>query len=208
MGTLKTFITILTTTVIFISAIEILSPDNKMKQYVSFVLGLILITTMINPIVSFMTKGEASLLGVIEECQNLFSTEKDNETAEEDTSVMSYESGRDNEDSREKAFKKNFNQNCDSMLKNQFKNMNFKTEVECSVDFNEVKININKVRIGVSDKDSKKVKKVKKVQINDQTEDKASNENEDNEKYKEIKTYVAEEIQIPANKIEIYELDD
>ncbi|MFQ9617688.1 MAG: stage III sporulation protein AF, partial [Clostridium butyricum] len=52
---LKALVATLTTVLIFISAVEILAPDKKMKKYISFVLGLILISTILNPIVEFIT---------------------------------------------------------------------------------------------------------------------------------------------------------
>ena len=61
MEAVKTFVVNLVTTLIFISAIELICPDNKMKKYIKFVLGLILIAVILNPIITFFTKGEVFL---------------------------------------------------------------------------------------------------------------------------------------------------
>ncbi|WML35311.1 stage III sporulation protein AF [Clostridium sp. OS1-26] len=39
------------TAVFFITAVEIILPDNSLKKYAKFVLGLILITVFINPLI-------------------------------------------------------------------------------------------------------------------------------------------------------------
>ena len=39
---LKGLVTTLTSMLVFIGAIEIIAPDNKMKKYIKFILGLML----------------------------------------------------------------------------------------------------------------------------------------------------------------------
>ena len=51
---LNNFIITLVATMIFMTSIEIIAPDNSMKKYIKFVLGLILISVMINPIINFL----------------------------------------------------------------------------------------------------------------------------------------------------------
>ena len=53
---LNNFIITLVATMIFMTSIEIIAPDNSMKKYIKFVLGLILISVMINPIIKFFTE--------------------------------------------------------------------------------------------------------------------------------------------------------
>ena len=52
---LNNFVITLVATIIFMTAVEIIAPDNSMKKYIKFVLGLILISVMINPIIKFFT---------------------------------------------------------------------------------------------------------------------------------------------------------
>ena len=196
MEKLKVFVSTLTAVLIFISAVEILVPDKKMKKYISFVLGLILISTILNPIVEFITNGEKSVLQGIENYESVFSMEQQKVNTD---GIDSYESNRDNEDARKKAFVSNFNRNCDSMLKKKFNNMSFKSEVDCNVDFNNVKIDIKKLKIGVKDKN---VRKVQKVEIGNDEKDALR------EEYKDIIIYTSSEFEIPEEKIEIYMLDE
>ena len=57
---LNNFIITLVATMIFMTSIEIIAPDNSMKKYIKFVLGLILISAMINPIIKYWgrTRGD------------------------------------------------------------------------------------------------------------------------------------------------------
>lgn len=197
MEKLKALVTTLTTVLIFISAIEILAPDKKMKKYISFVLGLILISTILNPIVEFITSGENSIIQGIENYETVFSKNENKINAD---GVTSFESKRDNEDARKKAFINNFNKNCDSMLKNKFDNINFKSEVECSVDFNNVNIDIKKLKIGIKDKS---VRRIEKVDIGNK-----KNKDTLRDEYKNIIDYVSSEFDISEDKIEVYLLED
>ena len=196
MENLKSFVSTLTAVLIFMSAVEILSPDKKMKKYISFVLGLILISTLLNPIIEFITNGEKSVLQGIERYESVFSMEQRKVNTD---GVTNYESNMDNQDVRKKVFVNNFDKNCDSMLKNKFDNMKFKSEVDCDVDFNNVKINIKKLKIGIKDKN---VRKVRKVEIGTEPKD------ELREEYNEVISYVSSEFDIPEEKIEIYILDE
>ena len=58
---LNNFIITLVATMIFMTAIEIIAPDNSMKKYIKFVLGLILIVVLLNPIVYLLTRGEEEI---------------------------------------------------------------------------------------------------------------------------------------------------
>lgn len=196
MEKIKALVATLTAVLIFISAVEILVPDKKMKKYISFVLGLILISTILNPIVEFITNGQKSVLQGIENYESVFSIEQQKMNTD---GIDSYESSRDNEDARKKAFVSNFNKNCSSMLKKNFDNMNFKSEVDCDVDFNNVKIDIKKLTIGIKDKN---VRKVQKVEIGSEQTDTLR------EEYKDVISYAASEFEIPEEKIEIYIMDE
>jgi stage III sporulation protein AF len=54
--TLREWIISICTAVFFITAVEIILPDNSMKKYAKFVLGLILITVFINPIIKIFDR--------------------------------------------------------------------------------------------------------------------------------------------------------
>lgn len=202
MENLKSFAATLTTILIFMSAVEILAPDKKFKKYISFVLGLILISTILNPIVQFISNGEKNVLEGIENYKTVFSAEQNKVNID---GTMSYEGNRDNEDVRKQAFINNFNKNCESILENHFKNIKFKADVECDVDFNNININIKKLRIGIRDS---KVKKVRKVEIGNNKNEQADEKDKLKQEYKDVVRYASDELEIAEEKIEIYILEE
>ncbi|NRT34092.1 stage III sporulation protein AF [Clostridium beijerinckii] len=197
MEALKKFVITLVTVLIFMSAVEMIAP-SKMKKYIKFVLGLILITIILNPILQFVEGGEKNFTDVINNYEQVFS--KDRDTANFDSINTLSKSNKDDE--RKKAFVANFNKNCDNILKNNFKDMNFKSEVDCDVDFSKVTINVKKLRIGVS---SNKINKIKKIVIS-----KGADENNEgkNAEYSEIGDFASNELNIPKEKIEVYGLEE
>ena len=68
---LNNFVITLVATIIFMTAVEIIAPDNSMKKYIKFVLGLILISVMINPIIKFFTGGEQEVVKIIKNYENM-----------------------------------------------------------------------------------------------------------------------------------------
>ena len=202
MENLKSFAATLTTILIFMSAVEILAPDKKFKKYISFVLGLILISTILNPIVQFISNGEKNVLEGIENYKTVFSAEQNKVNID---GTMSYEGNRDNEDVRKQAFINNFNKNCESILENHFKNIKFKADVECDVDFNKINISIKKLRIGIRDG---KVKKVQKVEIGNNKNAQADEKDKLKQEYKDVVRYASDELEIADEKIEIYILEE
>jgi stage III sporulation protein AF len=113
-----------------------------------------------------------------------------------------FKSNEDKEDARKKAFIKNFNQNCDNLLKNQYKNMTFKSEIDCDVNFTNITLNVKKLKIGVGNNN---INKIKKIVINKEVE---SSTKEGNKEYTEIINFVASELNIPKEKIDIYKLEE
>ncbi len=85
------------------------------------------------------------------------------------------------------------------MLKNKFDNMTFKSEVDCDVDFNNVKINVKNLKIGIKDKN---VRRIEKVEIGKEKKDTLRDE------YKDVISYAASEFDISEDKIEVYMLEE
>lgn len=174
------------------SAVEIIAPDNSMKKYIKFVLGLILVSTMINPIIYLFTKGEQEIVTTIKNYERSFTSDLDNTI--ESTVV----------DDREKNFKENLNKNCDKSLNEQFKDKDFKSDVICSFDFEKMTYNIEKVEVGVLDKGIDLIEKIT-IGKKESTETISSDEKIDEED--NIRNYLSELLNISADKIEIYNLE-
>lgn len=197
MEALKNIVITLVTVLIFISAIEILAPNNKMKKYIKFALGLILISVILNPIINFLSNGQKGITDSIKNYEGMFS---------EDGSKLNLNSvsnlnSNDKQDNKKQIFIDDFDKNCDELLKNKFKDMNFKSQLDCDVDFNKVNLNIKKLKIGVSDN---KVNKIKKVVI----DKKSADVKEENDKYSEIINYISSKLDVPKEKIEVYQLEE
>ena len=77
--------------------------------------------------------------------------------------------------------------------------MTFKSEVDCDVDFNNVKINVKNLKIGIKDKN---VRKIEKVEIGKEKKDTLRDE------YKDVISYAASEFDISEDKIEVYMLEE
>lgn len=190
---LNNFVITLVATLIFMTAVEIIAPDNSMKKYIKFVLGLILISVMINPIIKFFTGGEQEVVKTIKSYENMLTEGITSESTSEDISETQKES-----------FKKNLNSNCDSMLKEEFSDMDFKSNVECTINLEDMTYSIESLEIGVEEVGVKVVDKVK-INVDDEDEETVSNdeiiENED-----EIKNYLSELFKISVEKIKLYSM--
>lgn len=192
MELLNKFVITLVTTLIFMTAVELIAPDNSMKKYLKFVLGLILITVILNPILTIILNGEQELKDVISGYEEEYNVnKKDNESTENIIKI------------KEDSFKDNFNKNCESMLKQEFKDLEFKCNVDCVVDFNDNDFTINKLSIQIKDKKVKKVEKIDKVDINSKKDKKDTV----NKEYKDVVKFISKELNIDENKINIYKIE-
>lgn len=193
MDEIKGFIVTLVSMIILISALELISPDNSMKKYLKFVLGTILIAVIISPILSIISNGEKNITNNISEYIDL-ANRKSTETNSENK-----------ESTSEIAFKENLQENCNKLLKEKFKDYEFISDINCELNMKDITYSINKVKIGVKDKD---VSKIKKIVINNNEESTEFSSKEEKVKNKdEIINYLAEILNISKEQIMIYKLD-
>ncbi|MDS0527334.1 stage III sporulation protein AF [Clostridium sp. SHJSY1] len=186
MELIKNFVVTLVTTLIFITAIELIGPDNSMKKYLKFVLGLILIAVILNPIIQFLTNGKTVLTaGIDKYSKEITSDNKDEKRLEENKKI------------REESFKSNFNKNCVSLLNKEFDNYSFSSDVDCEVDFTNMSFKVTKLKIEAQEKG---VKKVEKVDLEKNTEEEKSEDGTQ----KKIKKFLSEELDIGEDKIEVH----
>lgn len=189
---INNFVITLVATMIFMTAIDIISPDNSMKKYIKFVLGLILISVMINPIVKFFTGGEQELVNTIKSYENMFYES----TASENKANIS--------EGKIESFKNNLNNNCDKLLKEEFSNKEFKSNVKCEIDLENMEYKVEGLEVGVKDSGIKLVDNIK-ININEESEEALSNEDViDNGE--EIKNYLSEVFKISPEKIKLYKM--
>lgn len=190
---LNNFIITLVATMIFMTAIEIIAPDNSMKKYIKFVLGLILISVMINPIIKFFTGGEQEVINRIKRYEDMLNLGVTNEG--ESKEVI---------EKQKEAFKSNLNSNCDNLLKEKFSDKNFKSDIKCNINLSYMTYSIDSLEVGVRENGIRLVDKIR-INVNDESEEAVSN-NEKIDNEEEIKNYLSELFKIPIEKIKLYSM--
>lgn len=190
---LNNFIITLVATMIFMTSIEIIAPDNSMKKYIKFVLGLILISVMINPIIKFFTGGEQEVINRIKRYEDMLNLGVTNEG--ESKEVI---------EKQKEAFKSNLNSNCDNLLKEKFSDKNFKSDIKCNINLRDMTYSIDSLEVGVRENGIRLVDKIR-INVNDESEEAVSN-NEKIDNEEEIKNYLSELFKIPIEKIKLYSM--
>ncbi|MFR1788398.1 stage III sporulation protein AF [Clostridium sp.] len=190
---LNNFIITLVATMIFMTAIEIIAPDNSMKKYIKFVLGLILISVMINPIIKFFTGGEQEVINRIKRYEDMLNLGVTNEG--ESKEVI---------EKQKEAFKSNLNSNCDNLLKEKFSDKDFKSDIKCNINLSDMTYSIDSLEVGVRENGIRLVDKIR-INVNDESEEAVSN-NEKIDNEEEIKNYLSELFKIPIEKIKLYSM--
>ena len=190
---LNNFIITLVATMIFMTSIEIIAPDNSMKKYIKFVLGLILISAMINPIIKFFTGGEQEVINRIKRYEDMLNLGVTNEG--ESKEVI---------EKQKEAFKSNLNSNCDNLLKEKFSDKDFKSDRKCNINLSDMTYSIDSLEVGVRENGIRLVDKIR-INVNDESEEAVSN-NEKIDNEEEIKNYLSELFKIPIEKIKLYSM--
>ena len=186
---IKSFIETLVTIIILFSAIELISPNNSMKKYIKFVLGLILIVVMLNPIIDFFTEGEDKIVSTIKEYENILST---------DTKISS-DVAVSNE--VEDVFIENLNKNSAAELAEAFPDYTFVCNIDCNIDLSNYSYNISHAKIGISTGKIQDVEKIEKVEISNDNQNESKVYSDDEQK---IVSYVSNMLGVSEEKIEIY----
>ena len=182
MDLFKNFVITLITVMIFISAVELILPDNSLKKYIKFVMGLILTAVILNPIISFVEGGESKITSSISKYIKK-------------SEIQVNEREKDNFKINEKSFNDNLNKNIESLLKKEFKELNFKCESKCKLNYDSYNYKIEKIDIFVIDKGIKKIKEV----------DFSKEETLKNDEYKAVKKFIQKELDLNDGVVNIYE---
>ncbi|MEI3368205.1 stage III sporulation protein AF [uncultured Clostridium sp.] len=186
---IKSFIETLVTIIILFSAIELISPNNSMKKYIKFVLGLILIVVMLNPIIDFFTEGEDKIVSTIKEYEDILST--DTETSSDVAASNEVED----------VFIENLNKNSATELAEKFPDYKFVCDIDCNIDLNNFSYDISHAKISISTNKIQEVEKIEKVEISNDNKTNSQAYSDDEQK---ILSYVSNMLGISEDKIEIY----
>lgn len=187
MDMLKNFAITLVTTIIFMTAVELIGPDNSMKKYLKFILGLILVSVILTPIITIISTGESKITEEISGYQKMVTTKVDKQEKTTSENTM-----------REDSFKNNFNKNCVSLLKKEYKDTDFTCELDCEVDFDTMTFKVTELNVIVGDNSIKKVK-----EVNIGTSEQKDKKEDIDDKQKEITEFLANELDIDEEKINV-----
>jgi stage III sporulation protein AF len=191
---LKEWLINICTAVFFITAVEIILPDNSMKKYAKFVLGLILITVFINPIIKVFDKN--------------FNINTYTQNAIESFNKNKYEGDLKQYEQKDKQntldlFKLNLQTNCEKILKEKYPDSNYKVQVDAIYDDKNNNLIIKDVKVGVKDG---LVEKIAKVTIDAETKSVNNSDNVDSKKSDSIKQYISDELSVSKDIIQVYKL--
>lgn len=189
---LQEWVVTICTTALLITAVEIILPDNKLRKYAKFVVGLILMVVIIQPLIKVVNKTD-DVKNYIINAQNTFEENNYNEELKKSDSK--------NVSSVVDEFKKNLEDNCAKMLKSKYPDNDYSVTAEVNYDDNSKTISVKSLSVGVK---NNSIDKVKKVTIGDEQCDKSSDIDEKTKK--EISIYISDEIKVPYSDIKVYKL--
>ena len=112
-------------TLFFITAIEMIIPNNSMKKYSKFVLGLILITVIINPVIKIFNGDFNTAIYT----NGLVNSMDDNNLK---TTIQRYKD--ENISNTLNNFKENLKLSCERSLKGKFPDNKFEVTIDASFD--------------------------------------------------------------------------
>ena len=135
---IKSWIINIGCTIFFITAVEMILPDNSLKKYSKFVLGLILITTIINPIL-FLLYGDFNNSAYVNKIYNELQI---------NSSVSNIQKYKQNNiESTLKVFEDNLKISCEKILKDKYNNFNFSAQVSAEYNKNSSEFQIKEIVI-------------------------------------------------------------
>ncbi|MCB2359281.1 stage III sporulation protein AF [Clostridium estertheticum] len=192
---LKVWVTNITIAIFFITAVEMILPDNNMKKYAKFVLGLMLIVVIIKPIIkifdknfdlnSYSNKATSYIEG---------STQPSDMKKYKDINIVNTTEN----------FKKNLQQECITNLEQTYPENKYNADVDVVYDSKNGVFNINRVKIEVVDSG---VQSIKSIKIDTQSVD-ASNKNVlTSTQGKQIKKFLSNKLKISDDVITVYKVN-
>jgi len=193
-GWLKDWIINICTAVFFITAIEMILPDNSLKKYAKFVLGLILIIVVINPIIKLYNESFNINLYANKAVQYM-------EGKKQDDNIEKYK--EKNIETTLSTFQTNLENNCEKYLKDKYPNGNYKVSIDVMYRREKGSFEIRSVKVGLKDN---KIEKIKKVQINTQSSSVESYELLKDERGKAIINSLSVELKISKEIIVVYKI--
>lgn len=139
--------------VFFATAVQMILPDNSLKKYCNFILGLIVFVVMITPIANFFNKDMPISRLIEQTTMEVFN--------DRDQSNIQYEEFRNsNMNTTLKLFKENLEVECAKDLSKEFDGDKFNVNVDVLYDEENQSFILNFMEIGIDDGSVKKVEEV------------------------------------------------
>jgi len=192
---LKEWITNIAVAVFFITAIEMLLPKNNIKKYGKFVLGLILITVILNPIIKIFNKD-----------YNI-SQYADKATASFNNIEYKNDFDKYKKKNREETlnnFKANLQNQTKKKLEEKFPENKYEVNVEIAYDEEKDNLQIKSMDVGVKGNKIEKIKKVNKINIGNNENVKEGKKTFEGEG--KIKQFISNEFKVSSEVIKVYKL--
>jgi len=192
---LKVWITNITVAIFFITAVEMILPDNNMKKYAKFVLGLMLIVVIINPIIKIFNKDF-----------DFYSyTNRASSYMESSTAVTDVKKYKDNNIlNTTQNFKENLENECIVNLQEAYPENQYNADIEIIYDDKDKVFNISKVEIGITNKG---VKNIQRIEINAKSVNASKDIILKGEEGDKIKRFLSNKFKISSKIITVYNLN-
>jgi len=189
---LKVWVTNITIAIFFITAVEMILPDNNMKKYAKFVLGLMLIVVIINPIIKIFNKDF-----------DFYSySNKAASYMESSTAVTDMKKYKDsNILNTTENFKVNLEKQCIVNLEEAYPENQYNADIDISYDDKKAIFNINRIEIEIVDKG---VKNIRKIEINTKSVNALNKNILKGEQGDKIKRLLSSKFKISGNIITVY----
>jgi stage III sporulation protein AF len=189
---LKNWIINICVVVFFITAVEMILPSNSLKKYAKFVLGLILITVLMNPILKLFDKNFdistylQTASSSIESKSNTADLKKYKDNSLKDTLS---------------AFESNLQTSIQDKLKAKYLDKQFKAQVSAAFDDQTDSFSVSTVKVGVMDGT---VEKIQKVVIGQNSESVSSDTIDTDATAVSIKQFLGSQLNLDPSKIQVY----
>lgn len=194
LGELRTWIISICTIVIFMTAVEMLLPNNGFRKYVKFVLGLILITVLINPILKVFNK-EFDI--------NTYVTKAVTYMDEKSYEGNSDQYKKDIMTNTLSTFKLNVEKAVENKLKESFPNNSYKVEAVVDYENDNDSAYIKSLKVGIKDGS---IDLIKKVVISTKGNINEASQTLNDERSRLVKEFLSKELKLQSDAIEIYKL--
>ncbi|AUN17855.1 stage III sporulation protein AF [Clostridium botulinum] len=192
---LKEWITNIAVAVFFITAVEMLLPKNNIKKYGKFVLGLILITIILNPIIKIFNK-DYNITQYVEKATASFNS------ADYKNDFDKYK--KKNREETLNNFKANLQNQTKKKLEEKFPENKYEVNVEIAYDEEKDNLEIKSMDVGVKGNKIEKIKKVNKINIGSNENGKEDKKNFEGEG--KIKQFISNEFKVSSEVIKVYKL--